>query len=373
MNDGRLGIQVRIVGSGLLGTSIGLALRERAVDVILDDASPSSARLALDYGAGRAPADGDAPGLVIVCVPPDVTAAVVAQELVANPDAVVCDVASVKGSIATELVQLGADLTRYVGTHPMAGRERGGAISARADLFVGRPWVVVPQAAPPASAQGDGRDRRGRSALIEDLILDLGAVPVFLTAQQHDRAVALVSHAPQLISSLFAARLRGGESSELGLAGQGVRDVTRIAASDPALWVQILTANAEAVAGVLRGMRDDLDAVLAALEAPEASGSRRTLADALGNGNAGVARIPGKHGQDNRFSSLVVLVADRPGELARLLTDIGDIGVNMEDLRLEHSPGAQIGFAEISVLPEAEQHLTEQLEARGWTISGSTA
>jgi prephenate dehydrogenase len=149
--------------------------------------------------------------------------------------------------------------------------------------------------------------------------------------------------------------------------------VTRIAASDPALWVQILTANATAVAGVLRGVRADLDAVLAALEDPEAGGSRRALADAIGNGNTGVARIPGKHGQDNRFSQLVVLVADRPGELARLLTDIGAIGVNMEDLRLEHSPGAQIGFAEISVLPEAEQHLTEQLEARGWTISGSTA
>jgi prephenate dehydrogenase len=362
VNNGRLGTQVRIVGSGLLGTSIGLGLSERGVDVILDDASPSSARLALDYGAGRAPADGDAPGLVIVCVPPDVTATVVAQELAANPGAVVCDVASVKTAITDELVALGADLDRYVGTHPMAGRERGGAISARADLFFGRPWVVV-------------RDGSGGNpaALVEDLILDLGAVPVFLSAQQHDRAVALVSHAPQLVASLFAARLRDGEAAALGLAGQGLRDVTRIASSDPALWVQILTANADAVAEVLRGMRQDLDAVLTALEAPEAPGSRRALADALGNGNAGVARIPGKHGQDNRFSSLVVLVADRPGELGRLLTDIGAIGVNMEDLRLEHSPGAQVGFAEISVLPEVEQHLTEQLEARGWTISGSTS
>jgi prephenate dehydrogenase len=362
VNDGRLSTQVRIVGSGLLGTSIGLGLREHGVDVIVDDASPSSARLAVDYGAGRAPAPDDAPGLVVVCVPPDVTATVVAAELAAHPDAIVCDVASVKQGVVDELTALGADLRRFVGTHPMAGRERGGAISGRADLFVGRPWVVVRETAEAAAA-----------GIVEDLILDLGAVPVFLSAEQHDRAVALVSHAPQLVSSLFAARLRDGEASALGLAGQGLRDVTRIAASDPALWVQILTANATAVAGVLRGVRADLDAVLAALEDPEAGGSRRALADAIGNGNTGVARIPGKHGQDNRFSQLVVLVADRPGELARLLTDIGAIGVNMEDLRLEHSPGAQIGFAEISVLPEAEQHLTEQLEARGWTISGSTA
>ena len=361
MNDGRLRTQVRIVGSGLLGTSIGLGLREHGVDVVIDDASPSSARLALDYGAGRAPAPDDAPGLVLVCVPPDVTAAVVAVELTDHPDAIVCDVASVKRGIVEELDARGADRRRFVGTHPMAGRERGGAISGRADLFVGRPWVVVRDAADPAAA-----------GLVEDLILDLGAVPVFLTAEQHDRAVALVSHAPQLVASLLAARLRDGDAAALGLAGQGLRDVTRIASSDPGLWVQILTANAGAVAEVLRGMRADLDTVLTALENPDAVGSRRALADALGNGNSGVARIPGKHGQDNRFSQLVVLVADRPGELARLLTDIGAIGVNMEDLRLEHSPGAQIGFAEISVLPEAEEHLTEQLEARGWTISGST-
>jgi prephenate dehydrogenase len=362
VNDGRLGTQVRIVGSGLLGTSIGLGLREHGVDVVIDDASPSSARLALDYGAGRAPAPDDAPGLVVVCVPPDVTAAVVAAELATHPDAIVCDVASVKRSIVDELRTLSADLRRFVGTHPMAGRERGGAISGRADLFVGRPWVVVRDAAEPDAA-----------GIVEDLILDLGAVPVFLTAEEHDRAVALVSHAPQLVSSLFAARLRDGDAAALGLAGQGLRDVTRIASSDPGLWVQILSANAGAVADVLRGMRADLDAVLTALEDPDAAGARRALADAIGHGNSGVARIPGKHGQDNRFSQLVVLVADRPGELARLLTDIGAIGVNMEDLRLEHSPGAQIGFAEISVLPEAEEHLTEQLEARGWTISGSTA
>src|SRR3712207_4038749 len=124
----------------------------------------------------------------------------------------------------------------------MAGRERGGAISGRADIFVGRPWVVVRDAAEPAAA-----------GLVEDLVLDLGAVPVFLSAEQHDRAVALVSHAPQLVASLFAARLRDGDAAALGLAGQGLRDVTRIASSDPSLWVQILTANADAVAEVLRG------------------------------------------------------------------------------------------------------------------------
>ena len=91
--------------------------------------------------------------------------------------------------------------------------------------------------------------------------------------------------------------------------------------------------------------------------------------NSLAAGNAGVARIPGKHGQDKRFSQLVVLVDDTPGELARLLTEIGETGVNLEDLRLEHSPGAQVGLAEISVLPEVEQRLVTELESRGWKIA----
>ncbi len=360
--DRRLTGPVRIVGTGLLGTSIGLGLVAKGVDVALADVSPTAVRLAVDYGAGRPAAMNDAPQLIIVCVPPDVTATTVAAELAAYPDALVVDVASVKQAPLDELREMGADVSRYIGTHPMAGRERGGAISGRADLFVGRPWVIA----------GHDGISYGRAAAVEDLILDLGGIPIEMSVAEHDANVALVSHAPQLVASLLAARLTSGAPSALGLAGQGLRDVTRIASSDPALWVQILGANATPVGRILRALRDDLDSVIGALDAPDAPGSRRVLADALGAGNAGVARIPGKHGQDNRFSQLVVLVADRPGELARLLADIGAIGVNMEDLRLEHSPGAQIGFAEISVLPEAEEHLTEQLEARGWTISGST-
>ena len=361
--DRRLTGPVRIVGTGLLGTSIGLGLVAKGVDVALADASPTAVRLAVDYGAGRPATTGDEPQLVVVCVPPDVTAATVAAELASYPRALVVDVASVKQAPLEELREMGADVSRYIGTHPMAGRERGGAISGRADLFVGRPWVIA----------GHDGISYGRAAAVEDMILDLGGIPLEQSVAEHDANVALISHAPQLVASLLAARLTSGEPSALGLAGQGLRDVTRIASSDPALWVQILGANAAPVGRILRALRDDLDGVIAALDAPDAPGSRRALADALGAGNAGVARIPGKHGQDKRFAQLVVMVADRPGELARLLTDIGAIGVNMEDLRLEHSPGAQIGFAEISVLPEAEEHLTEQLEARGWTISGSTA
>ncbi len=188
--------------------------------------------------------------------------------------------------------------------------------------------------------------------------------------EEHDRSVALVSHVPQLVSSLLARQLSGASDKAVGLAGQGLRDTTRIASSSPDLWVQILAANAPAVTEALRSYRDDLDGVIAALEDQAAPGSRRAVAEALARGNDGVARIPGKHGTAKHFSTLVVMVVDKPGELARLLTEIGELGVNMEDLRLEHSPGAQFGLAEIAVLPEAEKKLVAELEARGWKIAG---
>lgn len=361
MSDRRLEGPVRIVGAGLLGASIGLALSARGVDVTLADSSPSNLNLAIDYGAGRAAAPGDNPQLIVVCVPPDVTATTVAAELAAFPNALVTDVASVKLAPLRELVALGADVSRYIGSHPMAGRERGGAISARADLFVGRPWVI---------AGHDGITYR-RAAAVEDLALDLGAVPIEMDAASHDESVALVSHVPQVVASLLASRLSGAPDAAVGLAGQGLRDTTRIASSAPELWVQILAANAAPVASVLSRLRADLDTVIAALDNVEVAGSRRAIAESLAAGNAGVARIPGKHGQAKHFAQLTVVVDDKPGELARLLTEIGELGVNMEDLRLEHSPRAQVGMAEIAVLPEVEGSLARELTARGWKIAGA--
>ena len=361
MSDRRLQGPVRIVGAGLLGSSIGLALTAKGVDVILDDVSPSTVVLAVDYGAGRAAVAGDAPELIVVAVPPDVTARIVAQELAAYPDALVTDVASVKLAPLDELRALGADLSRYVGSHPMAGRERGGAASARADLFVGRPWVIA----------GHDDISYRRAAAVENLALDLGALPIEMSAGDHDESVALVSHVPQVIASLLAARLRDAPDAAVSLAGQGLRDTTRIASSAPELWVQILGANAGRTVEILGEFRNDLDTVISALDHPTAPGARRAIADVMSRGNTGVSRIPGKHGQARHFGQITVKVDDTPGELARLLTEIGELGVNMEDLRLEHSPGAQFGLAEIAVVPEVEVGLITELEKRGWKIVGA--
>jgi len=361
MTTARFSGSVRIVGAGLLGTSIGLALTKLGIDVSIESASPASQALAVDYGAGRAAAEGDQPSLVVVCVPPDVTARLVIENLNKFPNAIVTDVASVKSSIFDSLAAAGADTSRFVGSHPMAGRERGGAMSGRADLFVGRPWVITPS----ASNQADS------IKLIEDLALDLGAVPVVMAAVQHDQAVALVSHVPQLISSLLAARLIDADAAEIALAGQGLRDTTRIAASDPSLWLQILTANSASVAEILRSFQDDLGKLVDALESPSQPGSLSVLNGALEAGNRGVDRIPGKHGaKATQYAQVVAMIDDRPGQFAKLLTDIGEIGINLEDVKLEHSPGAQIGLVEVYVLPEVGAKLASELASRGWRIAG---
>lgn len=356
----RLSGSVRIVGAGLLGTSLGLALRKLGVDVIVSDTSRANQALAIDYGAGREASAADQPILIVVCVPPDHTAAIVAAELSAFPNAVVTDVASIKQPVLEELSQLGADLARYVGSHPMAGRERGGAIAGRADLFSGRPWVVVPN---PVSQQG-GVD------LVTDLALSVGSVPVNMEAIEHDHAVAAVSHVPQVVSSLLAARLISTSAQEISLAGQGLRDTTRIAASDPSLWVQILSANANQVAPVLKDLAADLERVIGALEDPAASGALTTISRTIEAGNRGVERIPGKHGGGHtQYSVVVVMIDDQPGQLARLLNEVAQIGINLEEIKLEHSPGAQIGLVELSVLPAAEEQLINDLTARGWRFA----
>ncbi|MCL2423412.1 MAG: prephenate dehydrogenase [Micrococcales bacterium] len=353
-----------VVGAGLLGASVGLGLRRLGIDVRLADPSPTAVALARDVGAGHlASDDDDEPALVVVAAPPDVTAGVVAEQLATHHSAVVTDVASVKGTVLAALRGAGADLTRYVGSHPMAGRERTGPAAALPDLFAGRPWVIV-----------DPGARADAVLAVRSLAVDLGAIPVAMDAATHDHAVATVSHLPQLVASLVAARLRDAPGEALELAGQGLRDVTRIAASDPQLWTAIFAANAAAVRTELAALRSDLDAVLDALGAADAAagppdGVLATLARTLAAGNDGVARVPGKHGgQRRRYAQVSVLVPDTPGSLAALLVDIGNTGVNLEDLDIEHAAGRPVGIANVAVLPEAAGRLESALTAKNWRV-----
>lgn len=366
---------VLIIGSGLLGASIGLGLHAAGYEeVYVQDISPTAEAVAQDIGAGTSFSTlseeeraAFAPQLVVVAAPPDVAGIVCAQALrmygprpeTGYPGATVTDVASVKVRPLADVLASGADASRYVGSHPMAGREKSGPVAARGELFQARPWIICEH----------DSVRPECVRLVRSVAVELGAIVTSLSVEEHDQTVALISHVPQAMSSLLASRLQDTPLYALSLAGQGLRDTVRIAASDPTLWVQIFAANAEPIVQTLYGVRDDLNRLISTLEDPAASGARLDLAQLMSEGNAGVARIPGKHGTaPAAFATMTVLVDDTPGTLARLLAEIGELGANIEDLRLEHSTGAPVGMAEISVNPSILESLVRDLSARGWRV-----
>jgi prephenate dehydrogenase len=349
---------VEVVGVGLLGTSVALACRRAGIEVTLTDVSPQHLRTASGLGAGRPSAPDDAPQLVVVAVPPAHLADAVAGAL-ARSSAVVTDVGSVKSGPLAALHESvhERDLARYVGSHPMAGSERSGPLAASDALFEGRPWAVTPHPGSTPEAV----------ALVEGLVDLCGGVAVRLDPEEHDLAVARISHLPHLAAVLVAGRLAGAPVEHLALSGQGVRDVTRVAASDPALWRQIVAANSTALVGLLREVRGDLDALLAAIE-DGGPGESGTLQDLLDRGVAGTRAIPGKHGGPVRPTAAVfVSVPDHPGELARLFADAGDSGVNIEDVHIDHDPGRPVGLVELAVGEGHAEQLLTALESRGWT------
>lgn len=352
---------VLVIGTGLMGTSLALSLRRAGVEMWLADRDPAALAVAVERGAGiRAPAVGH-PGLVVVAVPPSATAGAVGDALARHPDAFVTDVASVKAPILQALEAVGVEVTRYVGGHPMAGREVSGPRAARPDLLDDRPWVVAEH---PTAA-------REALDVVTSLALAARALPIRMAVGEHDRAVAVVSHAPQLLSSLLAARLLDTTEEAASIAGQGLRDMTRIAASDPSLWVEILTANAAPVAGVLAALRRDLDEVLGALARAD-RGGQEVVAEVLRRGNAGRDRVPGKHGPGALPATAVVpvLIADRPGELGRLFAAVAEAGPSVEDVRIEHVLGKPTGVVQIAVEATAAPALGEALRAAGWEVRG---
>lgn len=356
---------VAVIGTGLIGTSIALALRERGTDVWLADRDRAAALLAEGIGAGRLLPDAGPPGgpaeLAVIAVPPAATGAALAQAQAAGLARWYTDVASVKELPLASARELGCDLAAFVPGHPISGRERSGPAAARADLFRGRPWAICP--APETSEDA--------VAAVTALAEACGSQPIRMSAAEHDRGAALVSHAPHVAAAVLAAMLRRAPDGALALAGPGLRDVTRIAAADTELWTQILAANAAHTGELLAAQAADLTVAAGVLE-EIAKGDRTALArltELLDGGRAGVARIPGKRGGPAAAYQIVqVVIGDRPGELARLFQAAGDAGINIEDVGIEHSPGLPAGVAELSVAAQAADQLAAALTARGWPV-----
>lgn len=343
-----------IIGAGLIGASIGIGLSTEGWSVTIEDANDQAQAVAQSIGAGGQLEPGTQPDLVIVAVPPALAGEVVTATLHRWADAVVTDVASVKAPIAATVHET-AHADRYVGSHPMAGREVSGALAAQGDLFKARPWVLCPNG---ASA--------GAIETVANVATALNADVVTMDAAAHDAAVARVSHAPQVAASAVAAALGTLDENDVALAGQGLRDVTRIAASGPAMWADIARLNRRDLVATIEHIIRDLEGIRDAADVGEA------VTDLIERGRIEAARIPGKHGGAKRdWVPVTVIVPDEPGQLLRLLSDVAAVGVNIEDIDIEHSPRQPVGLTTLHVFPGHAPALTRALAEREWEIAAT--
>ncbi len=339
---------VKIIGSGLIGSSIGLALVAAGREVSMVDINPASQALAQDLMGTTPTTPVD---LTIVASPLSTVSEVIWGELSQSLNQKFMDISSVKTNPKVEVSAIGLEMNNFFPTHPMAGREVGGAESARADLFQNRPWII---------------DSAGVSQellqLGREVIEICGGHIVDMPAEEHDRAVALISHLPQVLSSLLASHLVEAPQEWLTLAGGGLRDTTRIAASAPALWREIISANSKALAPLITSSIESLQGLLADIESPV------SVENFISRGNLGMARIPGKHGGIARnYTYLPVVIEDKPGQLAALFDECAAASVNVEDLSIEHSPEQFTGLITLALSQSDAEKLYNHLLSAGWS------
>jgi prephenate dehydrogenase len=341
---------VRIVGSGLIGTSIGLGLVQRGVSVDMVDSDPQAQSLANDLVGGVSIAS---PDLVVLAMPTTQLPAVIEVENQLNPQSTFIDVGSVKNEVVLHVECISGLSRRFLPTHPMAGREIGGASSARADLFQGRSWILTP---------GTVVDSSSRELVLE-LIAHLGATPIELSALDHDRAVARISHLPQIASSLIAKQLTGTPPEWMELAGQGLRDTTRIAGSDESLWKEIIYSNRNELQQLLINLQNDVQLMIDSLDNPD------EIAQLIAQGRAGKALIPGKHGGKAReYFYLPIVIDDKPGQLGAIFNECAAMDVNVEDLNIEHSPGQLSALITLALSQSDAEKLSIHLNSIGWNV-----
>ena len=337
-------MRIAVVGTGLIGTSIGLDLRRLGHEVVGHDVDAERAATARARGALDAVAPtleglwNPAPDLVVVAAPPRATIELLGR---IPPAFLAMDVAGVKVPILAA-----AGERRFVGTHPMAGRERSGPEAASASLFRGATWVVVPGSAAPADL-----------TLVVDLVRRLGANPVEMTAADHDAAVARISHLPQILAAALVD-LAAADPGAFALAAGSLRDLTRVAMSEPGIWVELLGANEEAVATAI----DEFVERLLAYRARLGNGDR------LGEDLARARRL--REGLAAPVTPVRVALADRPGELAKVGRALAATAVDVRDLQLRHAPYGGGGVLTIAVRPGEAAPLVDALAAEGLEVIG---
>ncbi|MFL5738090.1 MAG: prephenate dehydrogenase/arogenate dehydrogenase family protein [Actinomycetota bacterium] len=332
---------VAVIGTGLIGTSIAMAAHRAGHRVVGIDADPSvlasAAAIATFEPADSVESAAAGASIAFVCTPIP-TIASVASEVLSRSDAVVSDVGSVKSHVVEEVERATPEHTaRFVGGHPMGGSERSGPDGASASVLDGIAWVLTPTASTDPAAV----------ARVERFASEVGAQPILMNAERHDRLVAVVSHLPQVASTALmglAAEQEAGEPEILQLAAAGFRDLTRLAASNPELWAGILRANEDAFSRALDLYIERLNR-LRELVAEGDGGLERAFADAK-RARLGLAAKPQVRAG---VAVLQVPVPDRPGVLADLTAALGAADVNIEDLQIVHSPEGGRGTVHLTL------------------------
>jgi len=338
-----------VVGTGLIGGSLGLALRSRGWIVTGSDADPANAAAALEIGA--VDAIGEDPSASVTFIATPVAATVdEARRALERTDAVVTDVAGVKAPVVAAISEPG-----FVGGHPMAGSEQLGLDGADPDLFVGATWVLTPTASTDSGAY----------ASVRQVVGSIGAEVVSLAPEEHDALVAVVSHVPHLTAATLmnlADRASDKHAALLRLAAGGFRDMTRVAAGHPGIWPDVCAANSAAIAATL----DELVSELAAMRDRVSSGDRDWLLGVLERASVARRSLPSSAVRPERLTEVRIPVPDRPGVLAEITTLAGSTGVNISDLEIAHSAEGQRGVVVLVVPADSAQLLQEGLANRGY-------
>jgi prephenate dehydrogenase len=341
-----------VIGTGLIGGSVGMALRARGWHVTGRDAVREHAERALSLGALDAVGEDRDAEVTFVATPLEsvVKEATTVLEAGSRPDGVVTDVAGVKGPVAEAV-----DHPRFVGGHPMAGSEQAGVESADPELFVGATWVLTPTQ----------RTDPGTYARLQAVVSSMGAEVVALSPAKHDALVAVVSHVPHLTAATLmnlADRVSEEHAALLRLAAGGFRDMTRVAAGQPAIWPDVCAENSSAIVATL----DELLFDLAATRDRVAERDRQGLLVMLGKAAEARRSLPARAVRPESLVELRVPVPDRPGSLATVTTLAGDLGVNITDLEIAHSVEGDRGVLVLVVDAESAPRLTQALSARGF-------
>lgn len=347
--------RAQVIGLGLVGTSIALALRAQGWWVTGHDLDESRARRARELGAVDELGVDHFAAVAFVATPVAAIAAEVNALLLADQsgELVVTDVGGVKGPIVSEISH-----PRFVGGHPMAGSEQEGPDGADPELFAGSTWVLTPTSSTDPKA----------FSKIQSVIASLGADLVALAPDRHDDLVAVVSHVPHLTAATLmglATEATDAHTALLRLAAGGFRDMTRIAAGSPAIWPDICRDNAPAILPVL----DDLIARLNEVRRIVAEEDRPSLVTLLDRAQLARRNLPPRASRPSSVTELHVVIPDRPGVLAQVTTIAGELGVNIEDLEIVHSQYRPRGVLILTVAADAAERVRHSLGEHGFGLS----